>query len=732
MAVSSAFSRRQRATALFGALAVTALSWAYFTEIWKGVVVSGAGDADANGYYKWEPTASAYIKSAQKPAGAWRVPNVYDLVSRGPEFRKDASPLFFLKSAEGNRRNRHEDQSRGARVWHLVRAGVLEYHSRDATSSLDNTPPSTGWVDAGLTSDAAPGPEVQRCGKRVAPDPDPDAAGGNGIRKGRGAFELGEGPAEILNYPGTVLLLAVNLAFAYHLWAKRVSPDAVCVSYALFWEEREYWRLFTASFSHFEPLHLIFNAMGTWNTREMERLLGTFRYLYLSLNLVVSTIMLVMLAKHALVKWRGLESHRERGAVGFSCVLFAYMTYLAVAMREFCPVGESLSMLCFSTRSIPLLGGLPSLPVNLGPFFSLVGAQVIMPRAGFLGHLSGILMGYLMAWGFLGGISTPILAGASVVFMLQHSKAWARKMPDFSLLLQSWAEGDLGRVARARKLGLAFAAHVCLTVAFSCLFTWGSTVGEVLALIVGFNAVQALRCCCCPDSVPAEHRFCVNLLKAYGALSAILLASDLLSLGAILGQARSASFVSWSGVSELSRQWGVALLVLAAAAHGLAITACIEGGLIFREGQTFLSAIGLKRVVNAYSRMADAAATSATSSGTGTTPSYTSTSAAGLTSGRLYRGGGRALGTAASNRSPPTNATAAATANANATANASASTSARGGRGVTGSSGRAARPPGVGLGRAAAAAGGDEAGFPLLRRGGGEGGGGGDAREIEL
>lgn len=69
-------------------------------------------------------------------------------------------------------------------------------------------------------------------------------------------------------------------------------------------------------------------------------------------------------------------------------------------------------------------------------------------------------MGYLMAWGLLGWISTPILAGASVIFMLQHAKAWARRMPDFSLLLQSWAGGDAGRVARARRMTAAFAAHV--------------------------------------------------------------------------------------------------------------------------------------------------------------------------------------------------------------------------------------------------------------------------------
>lgn len=130
-------------------------------------------------------------------------------------------------------------------------------------------------------------------------------------------------------------------------------------------------------------------------------------------------------------------------------------------------------------------------------------------------------------------------------------------------------------------------------------------------------------------------------------------------------------------------------------------------------------------MVNAYAVHGGAEGTTSSSSGSGTTtPSYVS--AAGITSGRLYRGGGRALGTAASNRSPSTNAS------PNATASATAGS--RGGSGATGASGRVPLPPGIGggLGLAAAATG-DEAGFPLLRRGGGEGGaGGGDSREIDL
>lgn len=69
-------------------------------------------------------------------------------------------------------------------------------------------------------------------------------------------------------------------------------------------------------------------------------------------------------------------------------------------------------------------------------------------------------MGYLMAWHLLDGLSTPILAGLSAIFVLQHAKGWARNMPDFSLLLQGWAGGDAVRVGRARSLRFVFGAHV--------------------------------------------------------------------------------------------------------------------------------------------------------------------------------------------------------------------------------------------------------------------------------
>lgn len=75
-------------------------------------------------------------------------------------------------------------------------------------------------------------------------------------------------------------------------------------------------------------------------------------------------------------------------------------------------------------------------------------------------HLAGIVMGYPTAWRWLDRVSTPILAGLTIVAMLQHSRGWAKSMPDFSLLLQGWSTGDGERVGRARTLIKFFYAHV--------------------------------------------------------------------------------------------------------------------------------------------------------------------------------------------------------------------------------------------------------------------------------
>lgn len=76
-----------------------------------------------------------------------------------------------------------------------------------------------------------------------------------------------------------------------------------------------------------------------------------------TLNLVVATIMLLLVIKYFILRWGGPERQRQGKAVGFSCVLFAYMTYLAVAMGSYCPFGPGSAELCFKTYFVPMPRG---------------------------------------------------------------------------------------------------------------------------------------------------------------------------------------------------------------------------------------------------------------------------------------------------------------------------------------------------------------------------------------
>jgi hypothetical protein len=78
------------------------------------------------------------------------------------------------------------------------------------------------------------------------------------------------------------------------------------------------------------------------------------------------------------------EEYRTTQAVGYSCVLFGWMTILAVSN----PAGITM---------LPLFG-LADIPAYLAPFGSLIFTSILIPRASFVGHLSGILAGGWVRW----------------------------------------------------------------------------------------------------------------------------------------------------------------------------------------------------------------------------------------------------------------------------------------------------------------------------------------------
>ena len=78
-----------------------------------------------------------------------------------------------------------------------------------------------------------------------------------------------------------------------------------------------------------------------------------------------------------------------------------------------------------------------------------------------------------------------------------------RRPPTFPKVCPASVPGNPGTLpVRAVVLNytvLYVLCYRCVALASLLLLTWSSGLAEVLALVVGFSAMQALKCCCCPD-----------------------------------------------------------------------------------------------------------------------------------------------------------------------------------------------------------------------------------------
>ena len=144
------------------------------------------------------------------------------------------------------------------------------------------------------------------------------------------------GLRELLGHPVTALLLASNLATAWHLHARRVPVDAVALSYDAVVRRGEYWRVVSASFAHFDLLHLGFNMMSLYNLMALEALFGSLAYASLTATLVPSTIVTAL----GITKLRMLHA---QGRLSTARVLEAFGR--AGAALHYARMIESLIML---------------------------------------------------------------------------------------------------------------------------------------------------------------------------------------------------------------------------------------------------------------------------------------------------------------------------------------------------------------------------------------------------
>ena len=189
--------------------------------------------------------------------------------------------------------------------------------------------------------------------------------------------------------PITCLLISLLVGIFLFINQFPFSLHALSFSYHDVLQHREGSRLFTSALLHQQLFHLLFNLNAFFSLGSLiEISSGASFFLTLLLFLLVSVPFFHLLLVFLLTRIRVYDFSflETENSIGFSGVLFGLMSFEALSNY----FSSSL------TRTIPMLGGLVEVPLWAAPMGSLIITQVLVPKASLMGHLSGILTGFVL------------------------------------------------------------------------------------------------------------------------------------------------------------------------------------------------------------------------------------------------------------------------------------------------------------------------------------------------
>ncbi len=173
------------------------------------------------------------------------------------------------------------------------------------------------------------------------------------------------------------------------------SLDEVCISPALVLRDTDLFRLIGSAFVHAGDMHLYYNMSSLlWKGVQIELASGSAAFVAMCSTLLLLSHVLMVAVGFALGPLTGFYQEAFTScSVGFSGVLFA----LKVVLNDGSPTHSYVMGM--------------SVPTKYAAWAELVIASMINPRASFLGHLCGIVAGYVWTRGGLGRFVGRRLAG---------------------------------------------------------------------------------------------------------------------------------------------------------------------------------------------------------------------------------------------------------------------------------------------------------------------------------
>eukprot|EP01097_Dermamoeba_algensis_P006807 TRINITY_DN4243_c0_g1_i2.p1 TRINITY_DN4243_c0_g1~~TRINITY_DN4243_c0_g1_i2.p1 ORF type:complete len:211 (+),score=33.15 TRINITY_DN4243_c0_g1_i2:38-670(+) len=196
--------------------------------------------------------------------------------------------------------------------------------------------------------------------------------------------ETGEAMSALLSHPlGTSLLSVVMCAIFIVSNITGYNIFTICLHPASLLSDPHHnlYRLLSAPFFHLSLIHLVMNLMAHLSlSLALERKTGTLLYLYNIFLFSVSTTSLQYGIAYLVFYFSSNGTYLAECSAGFSGVLFALLVF------------DCSQEGALFNRSI---FGMFPVSNKLYPWVLLAVIQIIWPGVSFLGHLSGILIGYL-------------------------------------------------------------------------------------------------------------------------------------------------------------------------------------------------------------------------------------------------------------------------------------------------------------------------------------------------
>lgn len=194
------------------------------------------------------------------------------------------------------------------------------------------------------------------------------------------------------NPPLLTVLIAATCILIFVFQISADNPSAICLLPSLVVSKFQVYRIFTFPFFHAGFMHIFFNIIAwVMLAKDFERSLGTLPASYAVFILFIPLTAIFHMCVAFLLDGLAGTAFRNDCAVGISGVLFAILV---------------VNIEASGTPAISFFGCF-NIPSRWYPWILALLLQLISPALSFLGHLSGIVLGYALALGYLRGISPP-------------------------------------------------------------------------------------------------------------------------------------------------------------------------------------------------------------------------------------------------------------------------------------------------------------------------------------